>query len=211
MTALANPRPDFMADFHRLAAPLRGFELDWNYHKTRKLLEPNWNGYDMPRNHDVIRDDVPIPECNLVTSHHRDDPDRHRIVLDLDYGVTTQPGLVGPTRLSLTRRKSATRVPGAQSLARRLNSFPLEATIVSHYVHLEPLVDYALIPSSTRGHYHLILAADMNYSSYATLLRLLNECGIIEDGYYRAFTRRGCSTIRPPWIRKPPKDTPVLF
>lgn len=203
---------DFMADFYRLADPLRGMELDWNYYKTRKLLEPNWDGYsDMPRNHDVIRLDVPLPECNLLTSHHRDNPELHRIVLDLDYGLGVQPGLIGPARISLNRSSHTRDSRSPHDLAKRLNKFPLEATVVSRHVHLEPLCDFALIPSSTRGHYHLILQADMAYPQYATLIRLLADCGIIETGYYIAFARRGCTTIRPPWIRKPPKDTPVLF
>jgi hypothetical protein len=94
---------DCHADFWRLTTGLRAAVVDFDYYRTRKLLDPNWDGYDMPPNHDLIHPYVDVVDANIVTSQHRDNPDMHRIVLDLDYGVTRQPSFFGGNRLSLSR------------------------------------------------------------------------------------------------------------
>jgi hypothetical protein len=70
-------------------------------------------------------------------------------------------------------------------------------------VDITPECDFALIPSTTPGHHHLILDVDLRWDKYGRLLRLLADAGIIERGYANASIRKQFSAIRPPWIKKP--------
>lgn len=177
-------------DFHRLAAGLRAHILDFNYHKTRKLLEPNWDGYNIPPGHDLIEGDVDLDRANLVTSQHSDDPDMHRIVLDLDYGASIQPGIYGARdELVLSKGPHFYRSISPGKLKKTLNAYGLSATIKMHHLHLAS-DDYALIPSSTGGHHHLILDVNLPWKKYRALLAMLSRSGIIESGYFRGALRR---------------------
>lgn len=60
-----------------------------------------------------------------------------------------------------------------------------------------------LIPSSTEGHYHLIIDKKISWSSYVRILEALGDCGVVQSGYARASIARGRTDIRTPWIRKP--------
>lgn len=62
--------------------------------------------------------------------------------------------------------------------------------------------DAALIPSSTPGHFHLILDRPMSWTNYEKLLTVLGEVGILEPGFVGASRRRKASWIRTPWTRK---------
>jgi hypothetical protein len=70
----------------------------------------------------------------------------------------------------------------------------------------KPLLDIdmpvTLIPSSTPGHYHLLIDHEMSWSEYASLMRALAEAGILEQGYVMASLERGFSAVRLPWIAK---------
>lgn len=61
----------------------------------------------------------------------------------------------------------------------------------------------SLLPSTTRGHFHLLIDKAVPWAQYADLLRVLAACGVIEDGYYQAALRRGATFIRMPGTRKP--------
>lgn len=63
--------------------------------------------------------------------------------------------------------------------------------------------DAALLPSSTKGHFHLYLDKPMPWADYAKLIAVLAEVGIIEPGYAAATFDRGYSSVRLPWINKP--------
>jgi hypothetical protein len=71
-----------------------------------------------------------------------------------------------------------------------------------HSVVLDIDRNAMLIPSSTPGHYHLYIPASIRYENYFELLRVLANCGIIEDGYAQASIMRGFSAVRLPWVRK---------
>src|ERR1700754_4281900 len=75
----------------RLARPLEAIIIDFDYAKTRKLLEPTWDGYTMPKGHDIIERDVDLHTANLLTSAHKDGSGLHRCVLDIDYGARVSP------------------------------------------------------------------------------------------------------------------------
>jgi len=60
----------------------------------------------------------------------------------------------------------------------------------------------ALVPSSTKGHYHLYLDSPLTWRKYKRLLRALKRAGIIEPGYYKASVSRHATDLRLPWVRK---------
>jgi hypothetical protein len=98
------------SDFCRLAGGLRAMRKDFDYAKTRKLLDPAWDGYSIPDGHDVLEDDVELSAANLVTSQHRGNTDLHRVVLDLDYGAVVQPGFRGGSRCLDPRCRPALKI-----------------------------------------------------------------------------------------------------
>lgn len=59
-----------------------------------------------------------------------------------------------------------------------------------------------LYPSSTEGHYHLIIDKTLHWHQYESLLWALANVGIIEEGYYSAAKERQATFIRLPWIKK---------
>jgi len=63
-------------------------------------------------------------------------------------------------------------------------------------------IDAKLLPSSTRGHWHLYLDRPMSWSVYQELLVALAKAGIVESGYAAAASRRGATHVRVPWMRK---------
>ena len=66
-----------------------------------------------------------------------------------------------------------------------------------------------LIPSSTPGHSHLYVDADIPEDKYFALLDSLADCGVIEGGYANVSKVRGYTTVRLPWEKKelPPVST----
>lgn len=62
-----------------------------------------------------------------------------------------------------------------------------------------------LIPSSTPGHYHLMIDHFLTWDEYEKLLRALQAAGILESGYVEQSIRQRQSCVRLPWI---PKETP---
>ncbi len=74
-----------------------------------------------------------------------------------------------------------------------------------HKVVIDLDMDAALIPSSTPGHYHLIIDKTMPWFDYQMLLGSLRDAGLIQEGYYKASIQRGASVIRTPWTKKETK------
>jgi hypothetical protein len=185
-------------DFFRLAAGLRAIKVDFDYAETRKLLEPEWNGYDIPKGHDIIADDVDLSEANAVTSRHQNS-DLHRVVLDLDNGATVKHLRGGRHRLEI---KSSGHLP--DSLLYGLSKILEDCNLVVKRKSLIILTsnDLALIPSSTPGHYHLILDVNMPWNNICNMLYLLDSYNIIECGYRKASINKGHTTIRVPWVKK---------
>ncbi len=64
-----------------------------------------------------------------------------------------------------------------------------------------------LIPSSTKGHFHLYLDKEMSWKDYEKLLNVLSDVGILERGYARVSIQRAMSSVRLPWVKK--DTTPV--
>ncbi|UVT31054.1 hypothetical protein SEA_PARVUSTARDA_73 [Gordonia phage ParvusTarda] len=74
----------------------------------------------------------------------------------------------------------------------------------------KPLIDIdipiAAVPSTTEGHFHLFIDKELTWEEYKTLLKVLRDLKIIEDGYYQASLRRGATWVRAPWCKKPPEE-----
>lgn len=56
----------------------------------------------------------------------------------------------------------------------------------------------ALIPSSTPGHYHLVIDGRVSWTDYLELLRLLVRMGIVEQGFADLTEARGQAFLRMP-------------
>ena len=164
-------RPGAHADFHRLAAGLKYMKVDFHYRETRKLLDPNWDGYIDGM--DVIENDCALADANIVTSKCRDS-NLHRPVLDLDNGATSD------------HKRLLLNTGGALAIS---------WTVAE---------DFALVPSTTPGHCHLMIDMTYSWDMYRGWLCSLMDFGVLEAGYVKASIARGFSAIRPPWVRKVP-------
>lgn len=76
-----------------------------------------------------------------------------------------------------------------------------------HGVMHSPVLDLdyeaRLVPSTTEGHYHLLLdGLRMEWPAYARFLRGMAYYGLIEEDYYRASVRRRMSCARPEGVKK---------
>jgi hypothetical protein len=73
-----------------------------------------------------------------------------------------------------------------------------------HKVVLDIDHEAALVPSSTPGHYHLLIEKYLTWDAYKEVLEVLGKHGVIEKGYAQASIARGASWIRTPWETKDP-------
>jgi hypothetical protein len=66
-------------------------------------------------------------------------------------------------------------------------------------------VDHPLLalPSSTPGHWHLLIDVEMEWGVYEKLLLALAKARVIEPGYYTAAVHRHATFVRTPWTLKP--------
>lgn len=195
-------------DFFRLAAGLRPIKIDFDYAETRRLLDHEWNGYDIPKGHDIIADDVDLSEANALTSRHQNS-DLHRVVLDLDHGAIVKHLRKGGHELSLYSGnrtdwslKAIHNILGGEVSTKKSFRQPAILGRKATALVIETHADLALIPSSTPDHHHLILDVNLPWSSFSNLLYLLESYQIIEYGYRKASIDKGYTTIRVPWVKK---------
>lgn len=59
-----------------------------------------------------------------------------------------------------------------------------------------------LVPSTTEGHYHLLIDVEVPWEKYVDFMDAAAEAGILEEGFVKAARARGFSTLRMPWIKK---------
>lgn len=59
-----------------------------------------------------------------------------------------------------------------------------------------------LIPSSTPGHFHLVLDKQVEWDKAVLVLDAMAAAGLLEDGYVKASKARGYTAIRVPWVKK---------
>jgi hypothetical protein len=60
----------------------------------------------------------------------------------------------------------------------------------------------ALVPSSTPGHFHLLIEKGLTWRQYRRLLRALGRAGILERGFVHRSIARRYSAVRVPWEKK---------
>lgn len=81
----------------------------------------------------------------------------------------------------------------------------VEPVFDSYDQHM-PVIDLdhpcALVPSSTKGHFHLYLDKLMSANDLMKLLKVMSEVGLVEEGYYKASLERGYTSVRLPWVSK---------
>lgn len=71
-----------------------------------------------------------------------------------------------------------------------------------HKIILDLDVPAQLIPSSTEGHFHLLIDHELSWEQYQRLLWTLADLDLVEEGYVSASVERGYSAVRLPWVRK---------
>lgn len=200
--------------FYRMVQPLKCIKVDFDYAKTRRALDPKWDGYNIPDGHDVVDEDCDLSIANLVTSQHRDNPYKHRILLDLDYGASLLT-LAGTTRLRLSCRPSFI---GVMTIEQELQQAFLDCGLIlpnsnggpklhlieggAGLLEVDIQHDHYFGQSSTQGHYHLIVGHDVPWQQYCNLLNVLARVGAIQNGYARASIKKGYAALRPPWVHK---------
>lgn len=64
-----------------------------------------------------------------------------------------------------------------------------------------------LIPSTTPGHFHLLIDKPLQWEDYLRLLQVMADIGLIERGYLFASEQRGYTAVRLPWVRKPATES----
>lgn len=109
---------------------------------------------------------------------------------ELDKGGTSEDGKFG------THPISTSELSEANVVSSRLKHTD------HHKVVLDLDMDAALIPSSTPGHYHLLIDKTLPWGKYRELLEALHDAGLIQKGYYQASVNRGATVIRTPWTKK---------
>lgn len=75
-----------------------------------------------------------------------------------------------------------------------------------------PVFDFdfecALVPSSTKGHYHLYLEKPVPWRHYRRLLKSMEKAGLLQKGWVKASLKRKFTSVRPPWVKKPLPEGP---
>jgi hypothetical protein len=83
-----------------------------------------------------------------------------------------------------------------------LNFLPGKCEGGYHKVVLDLDVPHVVVPSSTPGHSHLYIDVDLKWEKYLKLLAALEDCGIIETGYFGVSMERRATHVRTPWTTK---------
>lgn len=71
-----------------------------------------------------------------------------------------------------------------------------------HKVVLDIDMPVTVLPSSTEGHHHLYIDAELSWEDYQRLIWVLADLGIVEEGYASASHARGYTVLRLPWVHK---------
>lgn len=88
---------------------------------------------------------------------------------------------------------------------------PMDAQVVTSETLANPFmhkvmidIDHPamLIPSTTEGHFHLMIDVDVPWEKYVDMLDAMAEAGVVEAGFTKAARKRGFSTLRMPWVKK---------
>jgi hypothetical protein len=78
-----------------------------------------------------------------------------------------------------------------------------------HVLALDIDMPVVALPSSTPGHWHLIIDHEMSWEAYERVLDALRDAGILEEGLVSASKERRCTRLRTPWTFKGNQPMPV--
>lgn len=73
----------------------------------------------------------------------------------------------------------------------------------THSILLDIDRDAYLIPSTTEGHYHLVIPAALKWDDYYNFLHAAVKAGIVQQGFANAAYQRKHTALRLPWVKKP--------
>lgn len=59
-----------------------------------------------------------------------------------------------------------------------------------------------LIPSSTRGHFHLYIDHPVPQDKYLAMIQAMADAGVVQPFYAEAAKLRGATFVRPEWVKK---------
>ncbi len=91
-------------------------------------------------------------------------------------------------------------VPATEQDATLVSSEIVDSDLHAPAIDLD--IPAYLIPSSTPGHSHLYIDAEISWEKYERLLFAMADAGIIEEGYYLASVARHGSFLRRPGVLK---------
>lgn len=90
---------------------------------------------------------------------------------------------------------------------------PYDANLISsirvdekHVLLLDLDMEHFYVPSSTPGHGHLYINAELTYDQLYEILQPLVKYGIVQRGIYEGFLRRGWLSLRLPGQAKGTED-----
>jgi hypothetical protein len=101
-----------------------------------------------------------------------------------------------------------------ESLAEKVNK---DANVITskirgkknkHKIILDLDYEAALIPTSTPGHYHLMIDKDLDTLQYAEFIEVCHRVGLIADGNMSQWNRELTQFLRLPTVRKAGKNAP---
>jgi hypothetical protein len=118
------------------------------------------------------------------------------------YAIRTEPAYDGDGEV-VGVIKNHIEVPGHEAT---LASSELEDSPGMHAPCIDLDLSAWLLPSSTPGHSHLYIDAEVPWEKYAALLRALADAGLVEEGYAEASIKCGASFVRRPGVTKKVMD-----
>ena len=157
---------------------------------------------------DELRDEegaIDMSDCSVI--------ERDEAYLDIDkaqadYDVkkkvvaAKQQASKGEPKNPLTRERLKRELQIQQEKPLRPN---LVSSRVSKGIHLPALdIDYGarLIPSSTKGHWHLYLDRPVTWRKYKKVLKAMAAADLIQPGFYKAAKKRKQTYLRKPGVMK---------
>lgn len=73
----------------------------------------------------------------------------------------------------------------------------------SHMPALDIDLPCELVPSTTKGHFHLYIDKPMSFMAYKKLVQAFIDAGIVEPNIIKYMELNGMTTLRPSTVKKP--------
>jgi hypothetical protein len=117
-------------------------------------------------------------------------------------GLDTVP--MGTTQGNETRELGCARSDANLLASLVADGNPRVATQVQKHVLVLDIDHPArLVPSTTKGRFHLYVSVPMSWRRYVAVLNALAAADVVHRNYVKHTTERGYTNVRPPWVAKP--------